>query len=181
MTKDGSKLEDKVSFLFDVIKRYDHYIATTNFKVGLLMSFIGAVTIGLSIRVASMKVSTFDSYCLYYGVIAFSVLCILASLVSAFFLMKVVIPNTKSNIEGESLIFFGDVANLQGGAEKYKESIEVITLEKLLEDLSYQTYAAAEVVNEKFRTLKVAVNIITFGVIPLLAISLTLIILKGTN
>ena len=58
--------EGKCSFLFDVIKRYDHYIGTTNFKVGLLMSFVAAIILGLSIRIILMGPPESDCNYLYY-------------------------------------------------------------------------------------------------------------------
>ncbi len=48
-------LKNKSSFLFDVLKRYDHYIATTNYKAGLLLSFIAAIILGLTIRLMLRK------------------------------------------------------------------------------------------------------------------------------
>lgn len=67
MNEGNENFKDKTAFLFDVIKRYDHYVATTNFKVGLMMSFVGAVVFGLIIRV--MSINPVGSGCnyLYYS------------------------------------------------------------------------------------------------------------------
>ena len=52
--QESGEIEGKSAFLLDVIKRYDHYIATTNFKIGLMMSFFGGVGLGLTIMEMSI-------------------------------------------------------------------------------------------------------------------------------
>ena len=65
--------------------------------------------------------------------------------------------------------------------EDGEEKVEKATPENLLEDLSKQTFILAEIINEKFRVLKISVRIIIYGVIPLLATSLLLLILEGVK
>lgn len=181
LNEGNENFKDKTAFLFDVIKRYDHYVATTNFKVGLMMSFVGAVVFGLIIRV--MSISPVGSGCnyLYYSVLLFSGLTIILSLATAINLLRAVFPVTKTHDGDKSLIFFGDVAACENGVDGYKEEVAKAPPEKLLEDLSKQTFIVAEIINEKFRILKIAVRIITYGVIPLLAISLLLLMLEGVK
>ncbi|WP_201617585.1 Pycsar system effector family protein [Psychrobacter urativorans] len=174
-----NNIEDKTSFLFEVLKRYDHYIATTNFKVGLMMSFIGAIIFGLTVRVISIQSTQAGCSLVYSFAVTFSLLTIIFSLAAAVNLLRVVFPNTGTHTDGTSLIFFGDVANSKSGADGYKSNIERADSGNLLNDLSKQTFLVAEVVNEKFRVLKISVNIIIYAVIPLLFISITLIIIEG--
>lgn len=181
MTEGNENLKEKSAFLFDVIKRYDHYIATTNFKVGLMMSFIGAIVLGLTIRVMSLIPIQSECDYLYYSAIISSFLTIICSLFAAINLLRAIFPNTKTNDGDKSLIFFGDVASCENGVDGYKEKIEKATPENLLQDLSKQTFIVAEIINEKFRILKISVRIIIYGVIPLLAISLLLLILEGAK
>lgn len=174
--------DGKCSFLFDVIKRYDHYIATTNFKVGLLMSFVAAIILGLSIRIMLMEPCEPDcSYLYYYMALAFSVLTILLSLAAIINLLRVVFPNTKTDKNYKSMIFYGDVLSADNGADGYAKKIRDATLDEILEDLSKQTYIVAEVVNEKFRVLKIAVRIAVYGVVPMLTVSLLLLIFNGAG
>jgi len=177
----NDKLKDKISFLFDVIKRYDHYIATTNFKVGLMMSFVGAIVIGLTIRV--MSISPVGSGCnsLYYSALLFSALTIILSLSAAINLLRAVFPNTKTHDGDKSLIFFGDVATCENGVGGYQGKVGAASAEQLLDDLSKQAFIIAEIISEKFRILKIATGIIIYGVVPLLAISLLLLILDGVK
>jgi hypothetical protein len=174
-------LKDKSAFLFDVIKRYDHYVATTNFKVGLMMSFVGAIILGLTIRVMSLNPPQEGCDYFYYATIFSSALTIFCSLISAINLLRAVFPNTKTHDGGKSLIFFGDVASCKNGVDGYTQKINEATQESLLEDLSKQIFIVAEVINEKFRILKIAVRTIIWGVIPLLAVSLLLLMLEGAK
>ncbi|AHI30190.1 Pycsar system effector family protein [Marinobacter similis] len=173
--------EDKCTFLFDVIKRYDHYIGTTNFKVGLLMSFIAAIILGLSIRIMLTEPSGSGCNYLYYLASASSLFTILLSILTAVNLLRVVFPKTKTDKNYKSMIFFGDVLATDNGADGYFKKIKEATSEQIIEDLSKQTFMVAEIVSEKFRVLKIAVNIAIYGVVPMLAVSLLLLILHGAG
>lgn len=174
--------ESKCAFLFDVIKRYDHYIATTNFKVGLLMSFVAAIILALSIRIMLMTPSS-ESDCnyLYYAASFFSVFTIFLSLAAAINLLRVTFPNTETDKSYKSMVFYGDVLANDNGADGYAKKIREATLEEILEDLSKQTFMVSEVINEKFRVLKIAVRIVVYGVVPMLAISLLLLMFNGAG
>lgn len=176
VTEDQSDIENKLSFLFDVIKRYDHYVATTNFKVGLMMSFVGAIVLGVFIQIIALTPSGNIIYCL---AVQLSVFTIITSLIVAIHLLRVVFPNTKSHDLGKSLIFFGDVSKATDGPDGYVKLVEKATTKEVLEDLSKQTFVMAEIVNEKFRLLKLSVRMLMYGVIPLLGASLLLIILAS--
>jgi hypothetical protein len=93
----------------------------------------------------------------------------------------VVFPNTKTDKNYKSMIFFGDVCATDNGADGYFNKIKEATSDEIIEDLSKQTFMVAEIVNEKFRVLKIAVNIAIYGVVPMLAVSLFLLILNGAG
>lgn len=181
MDEGRGNFKDKTAFLFDVIKRYDHYVATTNFKVGLMMSFVGAIVLGLTVRV--MSITPVGSGCnyIYYSALLCSALTIVFSLSAAINLLRAVSPNTKTHGGEKSLIFFGDVATCENGVDGYQEKVETASPEQLLEDLSKQTFIIAEIINEKFRILKIATRIIIYGVIPFLVISLLLLMVNGVK
>lgn len=174
-------MREKLEFLFDVLKRYDHYVATTNFKVALMMSFLGVVILGLITRIASISLTQTGCNYIYFLTITFSVLTIILSIISAINLLRVVFPNTDTHDGDRSLIFFGDVATCGGGEIGYAEKIKGVTDDELVEDLSKQTYIVAKIINEKFRVLKIAVKIIIYGVIPLFTISLLFLVLEGAK
>lgn len=171
--------KDKIDFLFDIIKRYDHYIATTNFKVGLMMSFVSAIILGLTIRVFSNDIGGKELSCFYFFSVLFSIITIILSFFAAINLLRVIFPNTKNHNGTRSLIFFGDVSTYENGIEGYTRDLKKASSENLLEDLSRQTFIVAEIVNEKFRVLKIATRIMIYGVIPFLLISLFTLIIES--
>ena len=174
-------MKDKQDFLFDVIKRYDHYIGTTNFKVGLMMSFMATIILGLTLRVMSLEVILKSCNYTYYFSILFTIATIVSSLIVVINLFRAVFPNITNDSSEKSLIFFGDVETCQGGSEGYLQNIKDADLDFLLKDLATQTFSVAGVVSEKFRLLKIAVNITVWGVIPLLATTLILLVLQGVK
>ena len=179
MTNSEDELKIKAEFLFNTLKRYDHYIGTSNFKVGLMMSFLATIILGLSIRIILLNsVQTAPGY-IYYAGIIFAVITILCSLYVVTQLFRVVFPNTKNESTNRSLIFFGDVSNCNNGAKEYFTSISNVKTENIVEDLATQTYSVAGIIDEKFKLLKFAVNIICYTVVPFLAITLILLIIHG--
>lgn len=178
MKEENDSLKEKASFLFDVIKRYDHYIATTNFKVGLMMSFLSAVVVGLVVKVISTGAITGrDSLALL--TLSFSFLTIAFSLIASRLLLKVVFPDTSSCTETESLIFYGDVSRRNSTPQEYAQKFKSADLEKLVEDLSVQAFYVAKAADQKFTLIKKSVNILTHVVIPFLGITLFFYMLEG--
>jgi len=177
--EDQNHTKEKIDFLFDIIKRYDHYIATTNFKVGLMMSFVSAIIIGLSVQVISIGSKSCQHKILYYTTIILCLLTIFFALISVFKLLKVIFPNTKTYIAKTSLIFYGDVAQINGGCHGFKKSIDSMTTQEFLKDLSEQTFILACITDEKFRFIKTATRLIMYTVLPLLFASITLLTIKG--
>lgn len=90
MSKVNDEGVDKLSFLFDVMKQCDHYITTTNFKIGLMLSFIGAIVLELTIRVMSLDLIQDHCISLYYMIVLLSSLTIILSLVAAINLLRAV-------------------------------------------------------------------------------------------
>lgn len=179
MSEESNRLQEKVDFLLDVLKRYDHYVATTNFKVGLMMSFLGAIVLGLTIRVILLDPIQGEISCIRYSAIIASVLTIISSLFAAIQLLRAVFPNTENENGSGSLIFFGTVVSENKDSDEYYEKVLTIKHEEILKDLATQTYNVAGVVNHKFRVLKIAVNTMIYVTVPLLAASLILLIIEG--
>lgn len=179
MSEESSELKDKTSLLIDVLKRYDHYVATTNFKVGLMMSFLGAIVLGLTIRVILLNPIQGEVGCIRYAAIVVSVLTIISSLFAAIYLLRAVFPDTK-NIDGTgSVVFFGSVASENKNADEYYRKVVSIEQDAILRDLAVQVYNVARVVSQKFKVLKVAVNTMIYLTVPLLTASLILMIIEG--
>jgi len=169
-------LTKKMDFLMDVIKRYDHYIGTTNFKVGLMMSFLVTIILGLTVMVMKLPSPHIEKSCVFNIIIAVSIATIITALIGIYQLFNAAFPNISSPANSKSLIFFGDVCNSENGAEGYLNQVLNSSMKELAKDIATQTFTVAEIVSEKFRILRLAVNIIKWGVMPLLALSLILII-----
>ena len=164
--------------MLDVLKRYDHYIATTNFKVGLMLSFLVTVIWGLTLHVKNVPVPVGEIPCAHRLIIGTVVITIVLSLLAIIHLFRAVSPNTDSPKNSKSLIFFGDVSTYETGVDYYDVIIETDT-DKLAIDLAIQTHTLARIVSEKFRVIKLASNIIKFGVVPFALCSLVLILTVG--
>ncbi|MCI5160992.1 MAG: hypothetical protein D3917_03010 [Candidatus Electrothrix sp. AX5] len=171
-------LQEKIDFLFSIIRRYDSYIGTTNVKAGLMLSFMGTIIVFLATRSISIDPASKSLGYIYYAAIFFSIITSLLSTAASITLLRVIFPNTKNKTitNEKSLIFFGDVSAYN--ATSYYEKIKKSSMESLLQDLSAQTYILADIVNEKFRILKIAM-LITYTVVPLFAISLILLTVVG--
>mgnify|MGYP000022829363 CR=1 FL=1 len=181
MTYTENDISNKQVFLFDILKRYDHYIGTTNFKIGLIMSFLAAIILGLTLRIIILPLPEDEIFCFYILSILFSSLTILISLISAGILLRAVFPELQPSENNHSLIYFGNVAQIKGGENAYFKDIANATEHDLLTDLAFQTHAVAKVVNNKFKKIKLSVNITTYGVVPFLGISILFLIIEAVR
>lgn len=158
--------EAKISFLWDVLKRYDHYLATTNFKAGLILSFLGILVFG----VVNQLLSTANPPLCLKVLAVWIVIC---SIIAICYLLKSVYPKTKSEISKCSFISFSSVAELN--KENYFDGIKSLTTDELIRDLTEQVHEVAIIVNQKFICIKTATEVIQFSIlIPFIVFSLTL-------
>lgn len=163
--------KEKISFQLDVIRRYDHYIGTTNFKVGLLLSFLVAILAAIILRAVGVSGG------LTVVVGTATLVCTLTVLLASIFLIRAVSPNVES-ASYRSYIFFGDVANWDGGEKEYYSKFAAESQENLLKDVCFQTFSVAKITQEKFRLIKMATQIIIFAVIPSFAVNVLILILE---
>lgn len=176
LSEEADKLKHKTNFLLDVLRRYDHYVATTHFKVGLMMSFLGAIVLGLTIMLKPVQGEISGTR---HAAIIFSILTIMSSLFAAIQLLRVVFPNTNNENGSDSLIFFRAVIAENKDSNEYYRKVMAVDQEQILRDLTIQTYNVAGIVNHKFEVLTVAVNTMIYVTVPLLAVSLVLLIVEG--
>ncbi len=151
--------EDKIKFLWDVIKRYDAYIGTTNYKVSLLLAFCTSMLIGIIFKTKDIA-GKFDCSILSHIVYILSAIILVASLKSIYHLLKTVFPQTSSHPTEKSLVFFGDVAKTENKGFDYHKSILILTEEQIVKDLSFQVYELSLITSYKFNEIKEAVNTI---------------------
>lgn len=167
-------LENKISFLFDVLKRYDQYIATANAKANLLFAFISVVVFGVVLRISTLSELGLSCFTVLFSTM--SLLTILACLYSAWLLVDIVLPDLSTDSNSKSLIFFGDVAQ-NSKAEEYIALVRELDNKNLLNDLSTQVYFVAKVTKNKFDKITKASNVVKNYVLPLLLILIFLFVL----
>lgn len=181
---DGEALKRKTDFLFEILKRYDHYIATTNFKVALIMSFLATVILGLlGLTVRIMTLPDTGDQCDILGLCAIITVSatIIASLVSEIQLFRSVFPQTGDSKSVDSVIYFGSVTKFDGGSQAYAERIQHLSEKTMLSNVAVQVHAVAGIVEKKFGLLKSATIIVGVLVVPLLAASLLMLIVLGAR
>lgn len=159
-------MTNKNNFLWDVVKRYDHYIATTNVKASLLLGFLSVVIFGVVLRLSFFE---FENDCLSILFLIISALLLISCGCSCWQLINVVLPNTNNSKGSNSVVFFGDVANLKS-QDSYCEKIQTSTEQILQKDLAEQVYFVAKVTDKKFKQLAQASNTIKYAVLPSLIV-----------
>lgn len=173
----SENLTQKIHYQFEILKRYDDYISSSNVKAGLLLSFLGAMVFGLFMRF--MAIFNADPSLFLLLTIGFIGLTVLSTVVAAWFLLATVFPNTSKSSRSRSLIFFGDVAQEGLTADQYFDDVLAVSQEGYLNDITEQVFLVAHIVKLKFENLKKAITAIKFLVIPLLLMSIALPFVGG--
>lgn len=147
MSKKKSIGEYREDLIVEIIKRYDLYITSSNFKVALHLTFLTATFAALLVFVFKLNESYgSDSLIGVMNFLAFIILIL--TLWSASFFLKSAKPMLDSHRTRLSVLFFGDVSKFSS-AEKYRASYLERTNDELIEDLSDQAYALAQVLQYK--------------------------------
>lgn len=173
----GTKAEElkKVTFLFDVIKRYDHYIATINVKAGLLLSFIAVLIWNVT---KSAIESDFTEYLANVMFLLVSFV-IFSGVVSAYCLLSSIFPNSTSTSYKRSLIFYGDVSTKYNDKREYVSEIHAASVDDVIEDLAGQAHDLSHILKIKFSKQKQAVNFVKFVMLPSFFIYVFIMLVVG--
>jgi hypothetical protein len=158
--------------MFDILKRYDHYLAAVNVKIGLLLSFLGVVVVGISIRLSMVGPGDFKDRACAVGFDIISIATIAASLWAIHRLLRAASPDTRNSNGDGSLIFFGAVSKNNSTATEYYGKVSEISSTEFLADCATQVYNVAGVLDEKCARLKAAISIVQILVAPLLLLLL---------
>ena len=162
----------KLQFILEIIKRYDTYIGTTNVKSALLLSFLAAVIFGLFSQVANVLQRAPGLSILKIVTLGVSALTFVISMITALILLRVIFPRTEGEKTDPSLLFFSDVAAHSDGAPGYADNLRSASYSRLTRDAATQAYQLAKILQQKFRLLRIAVNLMTYVVLPLILLSL---------
>ena len=181
------KIEDKIKTQLEVLKRMDTYVISTNAKCAIIISFCAAVLGWLSLNVDKVLegIHTPWIHCLSAVLMILIVASAILSLVLA---LRVMFPVTHSSMEsrrGNSLIFFGDVANINGGSGIYTSRLLGLNSDEMLKDLSEQIFTLSGIAQKKFDRLETLTYILIYGgVIPIglfISLRVTDQLLKGMS
>lgn len=149
-TQESNNKNPSKSDLWDIIKRYDSYIATINFKSGLITTFNFGVFVGLLVKASELLPdSGFYMWAISINLLLISVF----SLLSIFYVMDSIKPKL-DNLEkakSSSVIFFGSVA--ESDREDYINKFKSMNADAFLEDISGQVHEVARITKSKFNSL----------------------------
>ncbi|WP_110393106.1 Pycsar system effector family protein [Pseudomonas syringae] len=152
----GKAIEQKTKNQFEVIKRIDVYIGTTNTKCTIIMSYCAAVIalvfallgrVDLANTTVPFNVSVGLSSSLS---LITAVICMLMACLTIF----PITFSSPNKHKGQSLIFYGDIASIQGGADAYIKKVNEITDDRYLEDLSDQVFTLSQILSRKFSLIQ---------------------------
>ncbi|HCF2415316.1 Pycsar system effector family protein [Pseudomonas paraeruginosa] len=173
--------EDGVKNLFEIIKRIDGYIVSTNSKAAIVMSYCAAVigwfTLGFE-RIYSNFVSPY----LYWPALVFGGLLVLVSSYCLYLAVSVILPRTNSTAvdeDDDSLIFYGDISSCKKGAEGYATCISELKIEGFIRDQCRQIHAVAGIASAKFDDLKLISKWLKFCGFPLLFLLVLMICINS--
>ncbi|KAB0547879.1 hypothetical protein F7R01_10285 [Pseudomonas argentinensis] len=160
-----STTEAQIKNALEILKRIDGYVMSTNNKAAIVMSYCAAIVAAISFCSYRVLPSIPASKYLTLLIVLVVVVMISAT-VSLCLAIKVILPLTFSSAErhaGESLIFFGDIGRTDGGASAYADRYRAATHEKMLNDISRQTFTVSKIAESKFSSLKAVSWILIIG------------------
>ncbi len=149
--------KEKIKFLWDILKRYDSYIGVANTKASLILSFCIAILSGLLLK-SNEIISQVEIENLKKVIPVLLIIIALMLIKTIYHALKTVFPNTTSYTAGLSVIFFGDVANIETCASGYHKKVNQLTEEDAIQDLSFQIYELALITSNKFSELKKSIQ-----------------------
>jgi hypothetical protein len=159
------KEEDRVKNLFEVLKRIDTYLVSTNQKLAIIVSYCAAVLGWLSLNVSKIS-SLVSTTWLNTLVLILLFVVILSSCICLFLAAKTIFPINSSSVEraiDDSLVFYGDIAAAKGGSGGYHGKISSVSYDELIKDLSQQIFSVSKILGDKFRSIKVVMLVLIFS------------------
>jgi hypothetical protein len=140
---------------FEIAKRIDTYISTTNTKCTIIMSYCAAATAFIFTLLAKLEAANMSMQ-LTVGIGVFSALVLALALGCMVLATLTIFPvtfSTPNSHKGQSLIFFGDIVSHDGG-ENYSKCVQQTSETDFLEDLNSQIYTLASIASSKFSRIK---------------------------
>ncbi len=156
----------KIEFLFDVIRRYDTYILSTNAKASLIIAFNSLILGTILMRFG--EIITFYSCLESKLLVGFLLILItISSLVSLFYVFEVVYPYlddiTDKTNKNNSLIYFGSVSKMS--SSEYLDQIEKSSQQDIINDLAGQAVILSKGLNKKMTQMRKSIGWISFNLV----------------
>ncbi|MDL1976412.1 MAG: DUF5706 domain-containing protein [Deltaproteobacteria bacterium] len=158
---DQSKTHNKIEFLWKVIARYDHYIDSTNAKASLIIAWNGIVIGAILLQYESILKAFSDKPCGTFVATFGLVLLGFSSLVSNFFVFRVVTPYVPENKKQKSLIYFNSVSSMD--CQQYNTLLNESNDSSMIFDLSQQVTELAGILKNKMRKTKISILFMSIG------------------
>lgn len=155
--------EKKTKNQLEVLKRIDAYIGTTNTKCTIIMSYCAAAIAFIFVFLRELDPDK-ASVALMVAIGVFTVLTLASAMCCLVLATLTIFPVTYSNPtshRGKSLIFYGDISGLDGGALGYVKKIKETSDEEFLDDLNGQIHTLSIIATEKFSRIKVLAALLT--------------------
>lgn len=152
---DSQDVEKKIKNQFEVLKRIDTYIGTTNTKCTIVMSYCAAATAFIFTLLAKLEPAD-ASVQLLVAIGICSVLALFLALCCMVLAALTIFPVTFSRPDahkGSSLIFYGDIASCDGGMG-YSRDVQNVSDKDFLDDLNGQVFTLATIASSKFDRIK---------------------------
>ncbi|PLX98334.1 MAG: hypothetical protein C0623_13540 [Desulfuromonas sp.] len=143
-------IDDKIAWQWDIIKRNDSYINSTNTKAALLLTFSVASISALAYNCPKIWLVCGATLYKIVACIVFSVtFFLLAS--SARLAFNAIFPNTTPG--NKSLISFVHIAKKESNPDSYYDEFSSVTKDELLRDLCHQSVVLSSIASGKFKLL----------------------------
>jgi hypothetical protein len=144
-------IEQKIKNQFEVIKRIDVYIGTTNTKCTIIMSYCAAVVALILTLIGKVQSVDTNPAVVCIGLFGcFSLIAAIICMLMACFTIFPITFSSPNRNRGESLIFYGDIVNAEGGSDGYAKRIIEFSDEEYLNYLSGQVFTLSKIVDRKF-------------------------------
>lgn len=179
-TPPSSLPDHQVENLWEIIKRFDFYISTTNYKTGLLITFNMAIfgAVLLKWKTLTDLVPPGVAQQVTNMILAGVALCSLASLLFVFLAgqPRLNSESTDEKKDYRSVIFMGSLHKNYPQPSEFTKEFSALSQSTFRDDLAQQAWELAGIASLKFRRIGVAFHFVTFGTIPLMAVlSLTVL------
>lgn len=173
--------EEKIKHLLEVLKRIDSYILSTNQKSAIVISYCAAVVGWLSINLN--KILSEIELPLLFGVgMVSAIILILSSCYCIWLAVAVVLPVTGSSAvrrNGDSAIYFGDVASTKWGGSGYVTKLKQLKQTEFVDDLAQQVFSVSTIADAKFSKIQEMTKVLRLGGILSLGVFLLVLLINS--